>query len=49
MTRNRDACTNKEGKGMYLNLGFIEQYKVSGRSILLVLRMLKEEKTCAHS
>ena len=49
MTRNRDACTNKEGKGMYLNLGFIEQYKVSGRSILLVLRMLREEKTCAQS
>ena len=49
MTRNRDACTNKEGKGMYLNLGFIEQYRVSGRSIVLLLRMLRKEKTCAQS
>ena len=49
MIRNMDACTNKERKGMYLNLGLIEQYRVSGRSILLVLRLLRKEKTCSQS
>lgn len=44
MTRNMDACTNKEGKGMYFNLGLIEQYRASGRSILLVLKLPREEK-----
>ena len=39
----------KKRKRMYLNLGLIKQYRASSISVLLILKLLNEEKTRAQS